>query len=102
MATARKLSVAAVQGNVNIDLKWDPALAQKNLDEHRKLTDRLDTVDLMIWPESAVEFMVPEDLPALPPDLMPSSSQTYFIFGAKSFRGTLGRPGAVGSPTGTT
>jgi apolipoprotein N-acyltransferase len=40
--------------------------------------------------------MVPEDLPALPPELMPSfkSGQTYFIFGAKSFRGTLGRPGA--------
>ena len=39
MATARKLPVAAVQGNVDIDLKWDPALAQKNLDEHRRLTD---------------------------------------------------------------
>ena len=40
MATARKLSVAAVQGNVDIDLKWDPALAQKNFDEHRQLTER--------------------------------------------------------------
>ena len=65
MATARKLPVAAVQGNVDIDLKWDPALAQKNLDEHRRLTERLDAVALVIWPESAVEFMVPEDLPAL-------------------------------------
>ena len=80
MATARKLSVAAVQGNVNIDLKWDPALAQKNLDEHRKLTDRLDAVDLVIWPESAVEFMVPEDLPALPPELMPSQVQPNLFY----------------------
>ena len=96
MATARKLPVAAVQGNVDIDLKWNPVLAQKNFDEHRRLTDPADAVALVIWPESAVEFMVPEDLPALPPELMPSfkSGQTYFIFGAKSFRGTLGRPGA--------
>ena len=96
MAMARKLPVAAVQGNVDIDLKWNPVLAQKNFDEHRRLTDPADAVALVIWPESAVEFMVPEDLPALPPELMPSfkSGQTYFIFGAKSFRGTLGRPGA--------
>ena len=87
--------MAAVQGNVDIDLKWDPALAQKNLDEHRRITERLDAPALVIWPESAVEFMVPEDLPVLPPELMPSfkSRQTYFIFGAKSFSGTLGRPG---------
>ena len=95
MAAARKLPVAAVQGNVDIDLKWDPVLAQKNLDQHRRLTDTADAVALVVWPESSIEVMVPEDLPALPPDFMPSfkSDQTHFIFGAKSFRGTLGRPG---------
>ncbi len=96
MAAARKLAVAAVQGNVDIDLKWNPVLAQKNLDQHRKLTDQLNAVQLVIWPESAIEAMVPEDLSALPPEIMPTfkSDQTFFIFGAKSFRGTLGRPGA--------
>jgi apolipoprotein N-acyltransferase len=96
MAAARKLPVAAVQGNVDIDLKWDPVLAQKNLDQHRRLTDALDAVALVIWPESSIEVMIPEDLPALPAEMMPSfrSDQTYFIFGARSFRGTLGRPGA--------
>ena len=95
MAGARKLAVAAVQGNVDIDLKWNPILAQKNLDQHRRLTDALDAVALVIWPESAIEAMVPEDLPALPPEFMPSfsSSRTFFIFGAKSFRGSLGQPG---------
>ena len=38
--------------------------------------------------------MIPEDLPALPRELMPSfkSERTYFIFGAKSFRGRPGGP----------
>lgn len=96
MAAAQKLPVAAVQGNVDVDLKWDPVLAQQNLDQHRKLTDQLNAVPLVIWPESAIEVMVPEDLRTMPPELMPSfkSDQTYFIFGSKSFRGTLGRPGA--------
>jgi apolipoprotein N-acyltransferase len=42
MAGARKLSVAAVQGNVDIDMKWNPVLAQKNLDKHRDITGQLD------------------------------------------------------------
>jgi len=96
IANARKLSVGAVQGNVDIDLKWNPILARKNLDKHRELTAQLDAASLIIWPESAIEFLIPEDLPALPLDLMPAfkSERSFFIFGAKSYRGTLGRPGA--------
>jgi apolipoprotein N-acyltransferase len=95
MTSAPKLATGAVQGNVDIDLKWDPVLAQRNLDQHRKITDSLNSPALVIWPESAIEFMVPENLPVLPPEFMPSfkSPQSYFIFGAKSFSGTLGRPG---------
>jgi apolipoprotein N-acyltransferase len=95
MARAPKLATGAVQGNVDIDLKWDPTLAQRNLDQHRRITASLDSPGLVIWPESAIEFMVPENLAVLPPEFMPSfkSPQSYFIFGAKSFSGTLGRPG---------
>ena len=95
MASAPKLATGAVQGNVDIDLKWDPILAQRNLDQHRRITDSLYSSALVIWPESAIEFMVPENLPVLPPEFMPSfkSPQSYFIFGAKSFSGILGRPG---------
>jgi len=96
IANARKLSVGAVQGNVDIDLKWNPILAQKNLEKHRELTSQLDAASLIIWPESAIEFLIPEDLPALPLELLPvfKSERSFFIFGAKSYRGTLGRPGA--------
>jgi apolipoprotein N-acyltransferase len=93
MAGARKLSVGAVQGNVDIDMKWNPALGQKNLDQHRMLTAGLDEVQLVIWPESAIEAMIPEQLQALPLEFLPSfkSERSAFIFGARSFRGHPGQ-----------
>jgi apolipoprotein N-acyltransferase len=95
MAAARKLSVAAVQGNVDIDLKWNPIRAKSNLEKHIKLTNALDATSLVIWPESAIEEWVPEGLQQLPMEYLPTfkSERTFFAFGAKSF---LGKPGAPG------
>lgn len=95
MAGARKLSIGAVQGNVDIDMKWNPVLAQKNLDQHRRLTGDLAAVPLVIWPESAVEALIPENLQALPLQVLPTfkAERAYFIFGAKSFRGNPGQTG---------
>ena len=95
MAEARKLSVAAVQGNVDIDMKWNPALAQKNLAKHRQLTEPVSPVPLVIWPESSIEAFIPENLEALPPEFMPTlkAERSFFIFGAKSYRGKPGQPG---------
>jgi apolipoprotein N-acyltransferase len=94
IAAARKLPVAAVQGNIDIDLKWNPSLIKQNLEKHKDLTRQLDGVPLVIWPESAVELWLPDELQYLPDDLMPplKSEQSHFIFGAKSFRG---KPGTV-------
>ena len=93
LADARKLSAGVVQGNVDIDMKWNPVLAQKNLDQHRKLTDELPVVPLVIWPESAIEVIVPETLQVLPMELMPNfkADRALLIFGAKSVRGKPGR-----------
>jgi apolipoprotein N-acyltransferase len=95
MAGARKLSVAAVQGNVDIDLKWNPLRAKNNLDKHIKLTNELDATPLVIWPESAIEEWIPEGLQQLPMAYLPAfkSERTFFIFGAKSFHGKTGAPG---------
>jgi apolipoprotein N-acyltransferase len=95
IADARRIPVAAVQGNVDIDMKWNPALAQKNLAKHRALTAPVEPVPLVIWPESAIEAFIPEDLQALPPEYMPAlkSERAFFIFGAKSYRGRPGQPG---------
>jgi apolipoprotein N-acyltransferase len=93
MASAAKLSIGAVQGNVDIDMKWNPVLAQKNLAQHRQLTAELPSVPLVIWPESAIEALIPETMQALPLDVMPTfrAERAYFIFGAKSFRGNPGQ-----------
>lgn len=95
IADARKISVAAVQGNVDIDMKWNPALAQKNLAKHRELTAAVEAVPLVIWPESAIEAFIPEDLQVLPPEFMPAlkSERAFFVFGAKSYRGKPGQAG---------
>jgi apolipoprotein N-acyltransferase len=92
MARARKLPVAAVQGNIDIDLKWNPTLVKENLEKHKDLTKSLEAVPLVIWPESAVEVWLPEALQYLPDDVMPQfpSEESHFIFGAKSFRGKPG------------
>lgn len=91
IAAARKLPVAAVQGNIDIDLKWNPSLVKQNLQKHKDLTGELDGVPLVIWPESAVEVWLPDQLQYLPDDLMPPlPEQSHFIFGAKSFRGQPG------------
>ena len=93
MADAAKLSIGAVQGNVDIDMKWNPVLAQKNLAQHLRLTDKLPSVPLVIWPESAIEALIPENIQALPLDVMPTfkAERAYFIFGAKSYRANPGQ-----------
>jgi apolipoprotein N-acyltransferase len=92
IAAAPKLPVAAVQGNIDIDLKWNPALVKQNLEKHKKITSQVDAVALVIWPESAVELWLPDQLQYLPEDLMPplKSERSHFVFGAKSFRGQPG------------
>jgi apolipoprotein N-acyltransferase len=92
MAGAQKLSVGSVQANVGVDLKWDPELAKQNLEKHLRLTEQLDAVPVTIWPESAVEFWIPESLQVLPQELVPAlnAARASFIFGARSFGGKPG------------
>jgi apolipoprotein N-acyltransferase len=92
MAEARKLPVAAVQGNIDVGLKWDPAKARENLARYVGLSSTIENTALIAWPETAVEYWLPDDLQSLPRELMPpfSSEQTYFLFGSRSF---IGHPG---------
>ena len=92
MSAARKISVASVQANIDVDLKWNPVLVNQNLEKHLSLTAQLDAVPLVIWPESAVEVWVPESIQVLPEELTPALKfeRANFIFGARSFRGKPG------------
>jgi apolipoprotein N-acyltransferase len=81
-----------VQASVGVDLKWNPVLARQNLEKHMSLTAQLDAVAVVIWPESAVEFWIPDDMQSLPMELIPplKGERAHFIFGARSFRGKPG------------
>ena len=89
MNKAAKLSVAAVQGNIEVGMKWDPKRMKANLDAHVKLTQAINGAQVVLWPESAIEEWLPEDLQALPAEFVESLrlKGAYFIFGTRSYRG---------------
>ena len=90
LMTAAKLTVAGVQANIGVGVKWDPKQMNTNLDAHIKLTQALNDVQLIVWPESSIEEWLPENLSALPAQFVESLrlKNAYFIFGARSYRGS--------------
>jgi len=91
---APKLSIAAVQGNIPVGMKWDPKQMKANLEAHVKLTRDIAGAQLVIWPESAIEEWLPESLPQLPKEFIDllELKGAHFIFGARSFSGTFAGP----------
>lgn len=55
--SGKPLSVAAIQGNVEQDLKWDPAHVNAQLALYRDLSFASRPVDLLVWPETAVPVL---------------------------------------------
>ncbi|CAD5107616.1 apolipoprotein N-acyltransferase [Zestomonas carbonaria] len=51
------LSVAAIQGNVAQQLKWDPAQLESQLALYRDMSFRARPTDLIVWPETAVPVL---------------------------------------------
>ncbi|MEX6503403.1 apolipoprotein N-acyltransferase [Pseudomonas zhanjiangensis] len=51
------LKVAAIQGNVEQNLKWDPAQLNAQLALYRDLTFSAQPSDLIVWPETAVPVL---------------------------------------------
>lgn len=51
------LSVAAIQGNVEQSMKWDPAQLNSQLALYRDMSLSAKRVDLLIWPETAVPVL---------------------------------------------
>jgi apolipoprotein N-acyltransferase len=95
MNGAAKLTVAAVQANIGVGMKWDPKQMDANLKTHIKLTQESDGAQLILWPESAIEEWLPDNLSALPAQFAESLrlKNAYFIFGARSYsKGPKGPP----------
>lgn len=92
---APSLTIAAVQGNIDIRSKGDLTYLASNLDVYKELTKGIDGAALVIWPESAVEAWLPENLRQLPPEILPhlSPKTSNFLFGVRSMREDPSSPG---------
>jgi len=87
------IKVAAVQGDIDIQRKWNIAFLASNLNSYRALTAKVGEARLVLWPETAVEAWLPEEIDKLPPEILPSlPPDAAFIFGARSFRGNRAGP----------
>jgi apolipoprotein N-acyltransferase len=53
----KPLTVAAIQGNIAQELKWDPAHVQNTLALYRQMTLREGKTDLIVWPENAIPVL---------------------------------------------
>ncbi|OEC33261.1 apolipoprotein N-acyltransferase [Pseudomonas cuatrocienegasensis] len=51
------LKVAAMQGNVEQNLKWDPAQLNAQLALYRDMSFSAERTDLIVWPETAVPVL---------------------------------------------
>jgi apolipoprotein N-acyltransferase len=63
MATAEKLKVAVIQGNIDQVEKWLPATKATTLDKYLRMTRHElagQAPDLVVWPETAVPFYLNE------------------------------------------
>ena len=57
ITAGQPLSVTAIQGNVEQNLKWDPAQLNAQLALYRDLSFSSRKTDLLIWPETAVPVL---------------------------------------------
>ncbi|HZD39397.1 MAG TPA: apolipoprotein N-acyltransferase, partial [Terriglobales bacterium] len=92
ITAAPKLTMAAVQGDIQVGMKWNPQQLKANLAAQVALTRKTSGAQVVLWPESAIEEWLPDDLARLPAPFVQSLQLkgAYFIFGARSFSGNPG------------
>jgi apolipoprotein N-acyltransferase len=58
MGAADHKKIALVQGNIDQDVKWDPAFQEDTIDKYLELSlsTKSEHPDLVIWPETATPF----------------------------------------------
>jgi apolipoprotein N-acyltransferase len=81
------IRVGIVQGNLSLDEKRHADLFQQNVSRYQALSRALSPPpDLLVWPETVVEWGIPHDAPDLDSlDPLPGAT-TPLIFGAVSYR----------------
>lgn len=89
---ASYLRVAAVQGNMDQSIKWDPDYQEKTLQIYEDLTLSLDEFHpgLVVWPETAMPFFF-QGTPQWSSRIigLARESRASLIFGSPAFRETM-------------
>ncbi|MDX2164701.1 MAG: apolipoprotein N-acyltransferase [Gammaproteobacteria bacterium] len=63
---SKPFSITLIQGNIPEMMKWDPQQAYKSLKTYETLTKPfLGKSTLIVWPETAVTFLLPDAIPHL-------------------------------------
>ncbi|WP_221799198.1 apolipoprotein N-acyltransferase [Oceanobacter mangrovi] len=60
-----KITVSAVQGNIDQNMKWKPDMVGPTINLYVKQTQKLWDSDLIVWPETAVTLVYDRFLPYL-------------------------------------
>ncbi len=83
-------TIAAIQGNIPQDVKWDPQFQQATTEKYIELSKRVQTAqaDLIVWPESATPFYL-YNHPILTRKVTDGikATDTDFLIGSPSFNG---------------
>ena len=58
-------TVAAIQGNISQDLKWEPEHLRAAFDTYLRLSESAADAELVVWPETALPFYIPYDQSAV-------------------------------------
>jgi apolipoprotein N-acyltransferase len=85
----RGLTLRLVQPNAAQVGKWDPALARQHFDTLLAATAALPTVDLVIWPETALPYLI-ESTPEVPGMIAAASKGAPVMLGLQRVDGARG------------
>ncbi len=90
MEKSPKRTIAAIQGNIPQDVKWDPHFQKSTINRYVELSNQVQTVqpDLIVWPESATPFYL-YNHPVLTKMVVAGiqDAGTDFLIGSPSFEG---------------
>jgi len=59
-----EINIAVIQGNVKQDVKWDPHYSEEIFEKYKKLSVASinENPDLIIWPETAIPYLLNEQI----------------------------------------
>lgn len=91
---ARTVSVAILQGNIDQGVKWDDSYRRQTIAIYDRLNGQLasSSIDLVIWPETAVPFLLDADRALADYVLnIPRRDGAYLLFGSPGYQLNQGK-----------